>query len=121
MKPSLPVRRRVLSGAGSVGLLAVAGIPGGVLAQTRPKVSAIYTVPVEQQWVSRIHKALSAAKAGGEIDYEFAESVTNADYERVMRQFAEKGSNMIVGESFAVEAAARKVARDYPKIAVLMG
>ena len=121
MKPFLTTRRRVLSGAGSVGLLAVAGFSGGVLAQTKPKVSAVYTVPVEQQWVSRIHKALGAAKASGEIEYEFAESVANADYERVLRQFAEKGSNMIVGESFAVEAAARKVAKDYPKIAFLMG
>jgi uracil phosphoribosyltransferase len=33
------------------------------------KVAAIYTVPVEQQWVSRIHKALKAAEARGEIEY----------------------------------------------------
>jgi hypothetical protein len=33
------------------------------------KVAAIYTVPVEQQWVSRIHKALNAAVARGEIEY----------------------------------------------------
>lgn len=31
------------------------------------KVAAIYTVPYEQQWVSRIHKALKAAEARGEI------------------------------------------------------
>jgi basic membrane lipoprotein Med (substrate-binding protein (PBP1-ABC) superfamily) len=47
--------------------------------------------------------------------------VANADYERVMRQYAEKGNTFIVGESFAVEAAARKVAKDYPKISFLMG
>ena len=38
-----------------------------------------------------------------------------------MRQYAEKGHTLIVGESFAVEAAARKVAKDYPKISFLMG
>ena len=27
------------------------------------KTAAIYTVPIEQQWVSRIHKAANAAKA----------------------------------------------------------
>ncbi len=90
-------------------------------AQTKTKVAAIYTVPVEQQWVSRIHKALSAAKDRGEIEYVFSEKVANADYERVMREFAEKGSTFIVGESFAVEAAARKVAKDYPKVSFLMG
>jgi basic membrane protein A len=51
----------------------------------------------------------------------FSENVANADYERVMRQYAEKGHTLIVGESFAVEAAARKVAKDYPKVSFLMG
>jgi basic membrane protein A len=90
-------------------------------AQAKTKVAAIYTVPVEQQWVSRIHKALNAAKDRGEIEYVFSEKVANADYERVMREFAEKGNTFIVGESFAVEAAARKVAKDYPKVSFLMG
>jgi basic membrane protein A len=91
------------------------------LAQNKIKVAAIYTVPVEQQWVSRIHKALNAAKDRGEIEYVFSEKVANADYERVMREYAEKGNTVIVGESFAVEAAARKVAKDYPKVSFLMG
>lgn len=89
--------------------------------QTRLKVAGIYTVPVEQQWVSRIHKALNAAKARGDIDYVFSENVANADYERVMRQYAEAGNGLVIGEVFGVEAAARKVARDYPKTAFLMG
>jgi basic membrane lipoprotein Med (substrate-binding protein (PBP1-ABC) superfamily) len=57
----------------------------------------------------------------GEIEYVFSENVANADYERVMRQYAEQGNTLIVGESFAVEAAARKVAKDYPKVSFLMG
>jgi basic membrane protein A len=89
--------------------------------QARLKVAGIYTVPVEQQWVSRIHKALNAAKARGDIDYVFSENVANADYERVMRQYAEAGNGLVIGEVFGVEAAARKVARDYPKTAFLMG
>jgi basic membrane lipoprotein Med (substrate-binding protein (PBP1-ABC) superfamily) len=90
-------------------------------AQARIKVAAIYTVPVEQQWVSRIDKALKAAVARGEIEYVFSENVTNADYERVMRGYAEGGNTLIVGEAFAVEAAARKVAKDYPKVSFLLG
>jgi basic membrane lipoprotein Med (substrate-binding protein (PBP1-ABC) superfamily) len=85
------------------------------------KVAAIYTVPFEQQWVSRIHKALKAAESRGEIEYKASENVANADYERVMREYANAGNQFIVGESFAVEAAARKVAKDFPKIAFLMG
>ncbi len=90
-------------------------------AQAKLKVAAIYTVPVEQQWVSRIHKALNEAKARGEIDYVFSENTANADYERVMRQYAEGGNTLILGEVFGVEAAARKVAKDYPKVSFLMG
>ena len=111
-------RRHTLTAVAAIAL-AAAATPA--FAQTKLKVAAIYTVPVEQQWVSRIDKALKAAVARGEIDYVFSENVANADYERVMRQYAEKGHTFIVGESFAVEAAARKVAKDYPKISFLMG
>ena len=76
------------------------------------KVAAIYTVPVEQQWVSRIHKALNAAKDRGEIEYSFSENVANTDYERVMREYSEQGNHLLVGEVFGVERAARKVAKD---------
>jgi basic membrane lipoprotein Med (substrate-binding protein (PBP1-ABC) superfamily) len=100
---------------------AAATLTPPAFAQAKLKVAAIYTVPVEQQWVSRIDKALKAAVARGEIEYVFSENVANADYERVMRQYAEKGHTLVVGESFAVEQAARRVAKDYPKVSFLMG
>ena len=122
MSVSMPLPRRHAL-AVAITLASIFGAPMAAQAQTQTKikVAAIYTVPVEQQWVSRIDKALKAAQARGEIDYVFSENVANADYERVMRQYAEKGHTFIVGESFAVEAAARKVAKDYPKISFLMG
>ncbi len=73
----------------------------------------------EQQWVSRIHKAATAAQARGDIEYVFSEKVTNTDYERVMREYCEAGNQLIVGEAFAVEDAARSVAKDYPDRAFL--
>ncbi len=112
------VRRTQL--AALVAVLA-SSLPGIALAQGKTKVAAIYTVPFEQQWVSRIHKALKAAEARGEIEYKASENVSNADYERVMREYATGGSNLIVGEAFAVEAAARKVAKDFPKVSFLLG
>jgi basic membrane lipoprotein Med (substrate-binding protein (PBP1-ABC) superfamily) len=112
------IRRSTLLLCAAAAFTAVAG---SAFAQGKLKVAAIYTVPVEQQWVSRIDKALKAAVARGEIEYVFSENVANADYERVMRQYAEAGNTLVVGESFAVEAAARKVAKDYPKVSFLMG
>ena len=115
-----PSRRTALSAA-IAAAAALVTLPLPTMAQARLKVAAIYTVPVEQQWVSRIDKALKAAAGRGEVEYVFSENVANADYERVMRQYAEKGNVLIVGESFAVEDAARRVAKDYPKVAFLMG
>lgn len=111
-------RRSLLAWAGSLAL----ATPGLALAaDSKIKVAAVYTVPFEQQWVSRIHKALKAAEARGEIEYKATENVANADYERVMREYATGGAQLILGEAFAVEAAARKVAKDFPKTAFLLG
>ncbi len=85
------------------------------------KVAGIFTLPVEQQWISRIHIALNAAEERGDIEYVYSENVSNTDYERVMREYAESGVDLIVGEVFGLERAARKVAADYPETAFLMG
>ena len=114
-------RRAALQGSLAVLASSVAG-NGFAQGSAGPvKVAAIYTVPVEQQWVSRLHKALNAAKERGEITYRFSENVANNDYERVMRQYAEEGSGLVVGEIFGVERQARRVASTYPKVAFLMG
>ncbi len=114
--------RRTLLGA-LVGALALStAILGSTAAMAeRLKVAAIYTLPVEQQWISRIHKALNAAAERGDIEYVWSENVANNDYERVMREYAESGQKLIVGEVFGLERAARKVAADYPDTAFLMG
>ncbi|MEZ0307262.1 MAG: BMP family protein [Ramlibacter sp.] len=104
-----------------IALALATALPGIALAQAKLKVAGIYTVPFEQQWAGRIHQALKAAEARGEIEYKATENVSNADYERVMREYATGGSQLIVGEAFAVEAAARKVAKDFPKTNFLMG
>ena len=110
-------RRRVVVLAAALATLS----PGLALAQAKLKVAGIYTVPFEQQWAGRLHTALKAAEARGEIEYKASENVSNADYERVMREYATAGNALIVGEAFAVEAAARKVAKDFPKVSFLMG
>ncbi|MBI2253456.1 MAG: BMP family protein [Proteobacteria bacterium] len=106
---------------GSAAIAAATTLPRLALAADPIKVAAIYTVPIEQQWVSRIHKAANTAKERGDIEYVFSEKVANTDYERVMREYAEAGHQLIVGEAFAVEDAARAVAKDYPNTAFLIG
>ena len=115
-------RRKLLHLTGSAASLPLLGSLSGLArAEGAIKTAAIYTVPVEQQWVSRIHKAALAAKERGDIEYTFSEKVANTDYERVMREYCEAGHQLIVGEAFAVEDAARAVAKDYPDRAFLIG
>ena len=109
--------RLMLAVAASIGLVASTGIA----VAEKIKVAGIYTLPVEQQWISRIHKALNTAAERGDIDYTFSENVANTDYERVMREYAEQGQHLIIGEVFGLERAARKVAKDYTETAFVMG
>ena len=110
-------RRLMLAAA----VAASAMLTAGAATAEKIKVAAIYTLPVEQQWISRIHKALNTAAERGDIEYVFSENVANTDYERVMREYAEQGQQLIVGEVFGLERAARKVAKDYTDTAFLMG
>ncbi|HUR43392.1 MAG TPA: BMP family protein [Aestuariivirga sp.] len=115
-------RRQLLKFAAAGSVLPLAGLIPQIARAAGPiKTAAIYTVPVEQQWVSRIHKAANTAKDRGDIEYVFSEKVSNTDYERVMREYCEAGHQLIVGEAFAVEDAARAVAKDYPDRAFLIG
>ncbi len=118
MIQKMNITRRVLL---SALIIASTIFSAGVAAAEKTKVAAIYTLPVEQQWISRIHQALNSAAARGDIEYAFSENVANTDYERVMREYAEQGMQLIVGEVFGLERAARKVAKDYPETAFLMG
>ena len=115
--PLMLTRRGILAGAAMLSMLMS---PISAMAD-EVKVAGIFTLPVDQQWISRIHIALDAAQDRGDIEYVYSENVSNTDYERVMREYAENGVNLIVGEVFGLERAARKVAADYPDIAFLMG
>ena len=80
-----PTRRGLLLSAGAAAL--ALAMPRAARAQDPIKIAGIYTVPVEQQWVSRIHIAAEAAKAAGGVDYTYTENVANTDYPRVMREY----------------------------------
>jgi basic membrane lipoprotein Med (substrate-binding protein (PBP1-ABC) superfamily) len=115
-------RRAALKLSVVVAAVAAFGVLSGpAQAQEKVKVAGIYTVPIQQKWVGTLHRALSAAKERGEIEYSFSEKVANTDYVRVMREYAEGGVDLVIGEAFGISREARKVADDYPEVAFLMG
>ncbi len=85
------------------------------------KVAGIHGSPVENAWNSVLHKALQDAAAEGAIEYVFSEGVSGTDYPRAMREYAEQGVKLVIGETFPVEKQAREVAADYPETAFVMG
>jgi len=85
------------------------------------KVACVHASPIENAWNSVIHSALTNAAKDGTIDYVFSEGVTATDYSRALREFADQGAKLIVGESYAVENEARQVAVAYPETSFLMG
>ncbi|WP_187431109.1 hypothetical protein ROLI_035010 [Roseobacter fucihabitans] len=113
-------RRFMTTTAGSALMISALGTSRAFAADPI-KTAGIYTVPVEQQWVSRIHKAALTAQERGDIDYTFSENVSNTDYARVLREYAEAGNTLIIGEVFGAEQEAREVAAEYPNVAFLMG
>lgn len=116
-------RRRAAVRMGAV-LLGAAALAAGMVspsAAEKIKVAGIYTQPIQQKWDARLHQALDKAAKAGEIEYVFAEKVSNTDYVRVLREYADSGVKLIVGEAFGISREARKVADDYPNVAFLMG
>ena len=109
----------------SLGLMAAvafAALAGPVAAMDdKMKVAGIYTQPIQQKWDARLHQALSNAQDRGDIEYVFSEKVSNTDYIRVLREYADSGVALIVGEAFGISREARQVADDYPEVAFLMG
>ncbi|BHH82001.1 BMP family protein [Desulforhopalus sp. 52FAK] len=101
-------------------LVALFCLPGTILA-AKIKVAGIYTQPIQQKWDACLHKALQSLSEQGEIEYVFSEKVSNTDYIRVLREYAESGVALIVGEAFGISRDVHKVADDYPEVALLMG
>ena len=96
----------------------------GVAAAQKPfKIAAIFQTAIEEPWDGVIHQAcLKAQKEMGNVEYEFTEKIAAADFEKVLREYAERGFDLIVGDAFlAGEEPARRVAKDYPEIAFAFG
>ena len=113
-------RRQALTGVASAAALTALG--GGSAFAAKPlKVAAVFATPIEEPWDHQIHVALLQAKEKLGIDYKWSEHVESADFERVLRQYARGGTQLIMGDAFAAEEVTRKVAKQFPKVAFVFG
>ena len=119
---SNPSRRRAIRALWGAALLVLAAAAAPMDAKAQEfKVAGIFETPIEEPWVKQIHDALTRASKELDVEYSFSESVKSADFARVMREYAEKGYQLIMGDSFGAERIARRVAKSYPKTAFVFG
>ena len=86
------------------------------------KIAAIFQTAIEEPWDGAIHQACLQAQKELGVQYEYVEKVGPSDFEKVLREYAERGFNLIVGDAFlAGEEPSRRVAKDYPEIAFAFG
>ena len=114
-------RRHFLIGAGGLSALALGGLKVGPASAAGLKVAAVFATPLEEPWDNQIHVALLKAEKQLGIEYKWSENVQEADFARVMREYAQKGFQLVVGDAFAAERIARQVAKSFPKVAFLFG
>ena len=116
------IARRGLLALAAVGFAAAAGLTShAALAAEKLKVAAIFSTPIEEPWDNQIHVALLKAEKELGIQYKWAENVQSSDYQRVLREFARGGYQLITGDAFAAEDIARRVAKEFPKVAFVFG
>ncbi len=104
--------------------LLVAGLIGPELAESQgKKVKVLNTCssPMEAPWCQVVHRAFNNLKDELNLEYAYVEKLSAADYERVLREFIARGFDVISGESFSNEGAARRVARDNSKTPFIVG
>ena len=107
-----------------LGVLAAAAIvtfgAAGAYAQDKVKVGFIYVGPVDDfGWTFRHDEGRKAVEAefGDQVETTFVESVAEGpDAERVIRQLAESGHDIIFTTSFGFMNPTVKVARDFPDV-----
>jgi basic membrane protein A len=91
--------------------------------ETPLSVFGAFATPIEEPWDGVIHSALQAEQEAGRIEYKFVDDIGySGDMERVLRETAqEEKPDIIFGDAFGNEEAARRVAADFPEIAFVFG
>lgn len=105
-------------------LLGLLLVPAVAVEAAPFKMAAVFQTAIEEPWDGAIHKACLEIqqKMGAELVYEFTEKVGASDFERVLREYAERGFDLIIGDAFlAGEDPVRRVSKEYPEVAFAFG
>ncbi len=73
-------------------------------------------VITDLSWNAVAYQGLEAAAKELGVEFTYQERVADADVERILRDYAEQGYDMILAESFNYQDATIRVAKEYPDI-----
>jgi len=73
-------------------------------------------VITDLSWNAVAYQGLEEASKELGVEFAYQERVADADVERVLRDYADKGYDLILAESFNYQDATIRVAKDYPNI-----
>jgi basic membrane lipoprotein Med (substrate-binding protein (PBP1-ABC) superfamily) len=86
------------------------------------KIAMIMPGPItDNDWNSVGYNGLEAAAKALGVEVTYAENVTDADAERVLRDFAQRGYGLIFAHSFSFGDAALNAAEDFPNTIFMAG
>ncbi|MCX7024153.1 MAG: BMP family protein [Spirochaetes bacterium] len=105
-----------------VGILCCVTVFSQAAGKKQFQIAAIFQTSIEEPWDGAIHQACQKVAKELNLKYEYSEGVAAADFEKVVREYSERGFDFIVGDAFlAGEEPSRRAAKDYPKIAYAFG
>jgi basic membrane lipoprotein Med (substrate-binding protein (PBP1-ABC) superfamily) len=117
----LSIHRRHFIRLGALGAAALALPLSRARAAAPLKVAGVFGTPIEEPWVNQIHVAILKAKTELGVEYVWSENVKASDFGRVLREHAQKGANLVMGDAFTDEDASRRAAKAYADVAFVMG
>ncbi|MCS7098510.1 MAG: BMP family protein, partial [Candidatus Methanomethyliaceae archaeon] len=85
------------------------------------KVAAIYVTPLEETWNQILHKALQRASNELNIEYRYSERVSEADVERVIREYIAQGYRLIIPHSWGFWETTDRLAPQFPNVYFAQG
>ena len=102
-------------------MFGLAGLFGA--AEAAPlKIAMIMPGPItDNDWNSVGYNGLEAAAKALGVEVTYAENVSDADAERLLRDFAQRGYGLIFAHSFSFGDAALNAAEDFPNTVFMAG
>jgi basic membrane protein A and related proteins len=94
--------------------------PAPVTEQSKARVALVLDGKIDDNgWNQAGYEGLMEAKSQYGVEVAYSESVAIPDYEKVLRDYANQGYNLIIAHSSIAKDAVINTAKDYPKLSFL--